>query len=53
MSTSITILTFILLHAESIKHDGTALSNAQAFLHSAWLGDAVTVNKSLVSYFVN
>ena len=32
---------------ESIQHEDRAVSNAQALLQSAWLGDAVSVKKSL------
>lgn len=33
----------------SIIHEGRAMSNAQALLQSAWIGDAVSVKKYLVS----
>ena len=37
---------------ESIYHEDRAMSNAQALLQSAWLGDAVSVKRSLdVSLF--
>lgn len=35
------------LCAGSIQHEDRAMSNVQALLHSAWLGDAVSVKKSL------
>lgn len=37
---------------DSIQHEGTVRSNAQALLQSAWLGDAVSVKKSLVNGYI-
>ena len=34
---------------ESISHEDRSMSNAKALLQSAWLGDAVTVKRCLVS----
>ena len=33
----------------SVTHEGRTMSNAQALLQSAWLGDSVSVKKHLVS----
>ena len=38
--------------AGSIQHEDRAMSNAQAFLQSAWLGDAVSIKRYLVSFLV-
>ena len=35
----------------SIQHEDRAMSNAQALLQSAWLGDAVSVKRYLVRIF--
>ena len=35
---------------DSISHEDRSITNAQALLRSAWLGDAVSVKKHLVSY---
>ena len=39
-------------HTESIKHEDRAMTNAQALLQAAWLGDAVSVKRCLVSVCV-
>ena len=36
----------------SIQHEDRAMSNAQALLQSAWLGDAVSVKRYLVSEYL-
>ncbi len=38
----------VLVCAGSIDHNGRTMSNAQALLQNAWLGDAVSVKKHLV-----
>ena len=35
----------------SIQHEDRAMSNAQALLQSAWLGDAVSVKRYLVRMY--
>ena len=35
-------------HTDSIKHEDRAMTNAQALLQAAWLGDTVSVKRCLV-----
>ena len=42
-----------LLSTGSIRHEGRVMSNAQALLQNAWLGDAVSVKKRMVSFLLD
>lgn len=37
------------ISSESIGHEDRSMTNAKALLQSAWLGDAVSVERCLVS----